>query len=163
MKATVGNVSCQIPHPNDQIPKRFGVWGLGLGIFAWLCTAPVLGHHGFDTEYDAKKKVKLEGVVTQVAWTNPHMRVYIDVTGPDGKVVNWNLELTSPNRIRRQGWGPRDLVPGEKVIFEGYGGKVIESRGSLLSIRKAGSETYLFEQGKDDAEVAAEGRPDPSR
>ena len=56
----------------------------------------VVAHHGFDTEYDAKKKVKLEGVVTQVAWTNPHMRVYIDVTGPDGKVVNWNLELTEP-------------------------------------------------------------------
>jgi len=160
MKATRGNVSFQIPNPNDQIPMRVGVWVLGFGIFF---TSSVLAHHGFDTEYDAKKKVKLEGVVTQVAWTNPHMRVYIDVTGPDGKVVNWNLELTSPNRIRRQGWGPRDLLPGEKVIFEGYGGKVIESRGSLLSIRKAGSETYLFEQGKEDAEIAAEGRPDPTR
>src|SRR5687767_4351437 len=159
MKAAVGS---QIPNTKPQIPRWFGIWGLGFGIFVRLCT-PVLAHHGFDTEYDAKKKVKLEGVVTQVAWTNPHMRVYIDVTGPDGKVVNWNLELTSPNRIRRQGWGPRDLVPGEKVIFEGYGGKVIESRGSLLSIRKVGSETYLFEQGKEDAEIAAEGRPDPTR
>ena len=162
MRTAVG-VSFQIPNPNDQIPKRLGIWGLGFGIFACLCSALVVAHHGFDTEYDAKKKVKLEGVVTQVAWTNPHMRVYIDVTGPDGKVVNWNLELTSPNRIRRQGWGPRDLVPGEKVIFEGYGGIVIESRGSLLSIRKAGSDTYLFEEGKEDAEVAAEGRPDAGR
>ena len=136
-----------------------GIVALGL-----LGTAPVLAHHGFDTEYDAKKKVKLEGVVKQVAWTNPHMRVYIDVTGADGKVVSWNLELTSPNRIRRQGWGPRDLMPGEKVIFEGYGGKVVESRGSLLSIRKVGSDTYLFEEGKEDADAAAtEGRPVPAR
>jgi hypothetical protein len=37
----------------------------------------------------------------------------------------------------------------------------VESRGSLLSIRKAGSTTYLFEEGKE--EVEAEGRPDPSR
>ena len=50
-------------------------------------------------------------------------------------------------------------MPGEKVIFEGYGGKVIESRGSLLSIRKAGSETYLFEEGKDDADAAGTARP----
>ena len=42
------------------------------------------------------------------------MRVYIDVTGPDGKVVNWNLELTSPNRIRRQGWGPRRSGAGRE-------------------------------------------------
>ena len=138
--------------------SRFGIMA---ALLAALFAAPLAAHHGFDTEYDAKKKVKLTGVVTQVAWTNPHMRVYIDVTGPDGKVVNWNLELTSPNRIRRQGWGPNDLLPGEKVVFEGYGGKVVESRGSLLSIRKAGSNTFLFEEGKEEA--GAEGRPDPSR
>lgn len=122
-----------------------GIVAAALGLFCM--TAPVLAHHGFDTEYDAKKKVKLTGVVTLVAWTNPHMRVYIDVTGPDGKVTNWNLELTSPNRIRREGWGPNDLIPGDKVVFEGYGGKVVESRGSLLSIRKDGEQTMLFEEG----------------
>jgi hypothetical protein len=120
---------------------------LGVGLALMVTAAPALAHHGFDTEYDAKKKVKLTGVVTQVAWTNPHMRVYIDVTGPDGKVTNWNLELTSPNRIRREGWGPNDLVPGDKVVFEGYGGKVVENRGSLLSIRKDGETTMLFEEG----------------
>ena len=84
------------------------------------------------------KKVKLTGVVTNVAWTNPHMRVYVDVTDASGKVTNWNLELTSPNSVRRQGWGRNDLKMGDKVIFEGYAGKVVESRGSLLSIAKVG-------------------------
>ena len=78
--------------------RTFAVLVVAVGL-----VAPAFAHHGFDTEYDAKKRVKLTGVVTQVAWTNPHMRVYIDVTGPDGKVTNWNLELTSPNTIRRQG------------------------------------------------------------
>jgi hypothetical protein len=112
---------------------------------------PALAHHGFDTEYDANKKVKLTGVVTQVAWTNPHMRVYVDVTGPDGKVTNWNLELTSPNTIRRQGWGPNDLKAGDKVTFEGYGGKVVESRGSLMSIIKDGDTRPLFTAGGPEA------------
>ena len=126
--------------------------GIIAAVLGLLCTAvPVLAHHGFDTEYDAKKKVKLTGVVTQVAWTNPHMRVYIDVTGPDGKVTNWNLELTSPNRIRRQGWGPNDLKVGDKVTFEGFGGKVIESRGSLASITKLGDTKPLFVAGGPDA------------
>ena len=106
--------------------------------------APAFAHHGFDTEYDASKRVKHSGVVTQVAWTNPHMRVYVDVTGPDGKVTNWNLELTSPNTIRRRGWGPNDLKPGDKVTFEGYAGKVVESRGSLSIITKEGSTQPLF-------------------
>jgi hypothetical protein len=98
---------------------------------------PVIAHHGFDTEYDANKKVKLTGVVTKVEWLNPHMRVYIDVTDANGTVSNWNLELTSPNTVRRQGWGPKDLLAGEKVIFEAYAGKVIETRGALARISKA--------------------------
>jgi hypothetical protein len=104
-------------------------------------------HHGFDTEYDATKKVSLSGVVTQVAWTNPHMRVYVDVTDKDGTVTNWNLELTSPNSVRRQGWGVNDLKPGDKVTFEGFGGKEVFSRGSLSRIAKVGDDRPLFVQG----------------
>lgn len=123
----------------------FGILVAALGLFS--LTVPAAAHHGFDTEYDAAKKVKLTGTVTQVAWTNPHMRVYVDVTGADGKVTNWNLELTSPNSIRRAGWGPNDLKPGDKVVFEGFGGKVVESRGSLQSITKVGDTKPLFVGG----------------
>jgi hypothetical protein len=141
---------------------KCGVLVAGLGLFC--LASPLVAHHGFDTEYDAAKKVKLTGVVTQVAWTNPHMRVYIDVTDASGKVTNWNMELTSPNTIQRQGWGKNDLLPGDKVNFEGYGGKVIESRGSLLSISKVGEDRPLFVQGGPGAAPgspeakAAEGR-----
>jgi hypothetical protein len=129
--------------------RKFGILIAAFAIAG--VAAPVLAHHGFDTEYDANKKVKLEGVVTQVSWTNPHMRVYIDVTGPDGKVTNWNMELTSPNTIRRQGWGPTDLKAGDRVIFEGFGGKVVESRGSLQTIMKKTDMKPLFGPGGPDA------------
>lgn len=111
-------------------------------------TRPALAHHSFSSEYDANKKVKLTGVVTDVAWTNPHMRVYVDVTDASGKVTNWNLELTSPNSVRRQGWGRNDLKAGDKVILEGYAGKIVETRGSLLSIAKVETpDRPLFVQG----------------
>ena len=40
-----------------------------LGLLVAACgfigvTLPIAAHHGFDTEYDAKKKVSLSGVVT---------------------------------------------------------------------------------------------------
>jgi len=129
--------------------RKFGILIAACAIVG--VAVPVLAHHGFDTEYDAAKKVKLEGVVTQVSWTNPHMRVYIDVTGSDGKVTNWNMELTSPNTIRRQGWGPDDLKAGDRVIFEGFGGKVVESRGSLQTIMKKSDMKPLFGPGGPDA------------
>jgi len=124
---------------------KIGVLAAGLA----LCclTAPLAAHHGFETEYDATKKVSLAGVVTEVVWKNPHMRVYVDVTDASGKVTNWNLELTSPNTVQRQGWGRNDLKPGDKVTFEGFAGKVVESRASLLSISKVGEGRPLFVQG----------------
>ncbi len=128
---------------------KLGMLVTGLGLF---CLAvPAVAHHGFDTEYDANKKVSLTGVVTKVEWMNPHMRVYVDVTDANGKVTNWNLEMTSPNTVRRQGWGTNDLPPGEKVTFTGFGGKIVETRGSLLSIKKLSDGRELFVAGGPEA------------
>ena len=113
-----------------------------LGLFA--VTAPVFAHHGFETEYDRNKAVKLTGVVTMVAWTFPHMRVYVDVKDANGKVTNWNLEMGTPNDYTRQGWKKGDLLAGEEVVFEAFGGLVVESRGQLRSIMKVGETKPLF-------------------
>jgi len=128
-------------------------WGAMAGFGVLITTAPALAHHGFDTEYDASKKFTLSGVVQKVEWQNPHMRVYVDVTDASGKVTTWNMEMTSPNTVRRQGWGPKDLVAGEKVTFTTYGGKVIETRGSLVSIKKMSDGRELFVAGGPDASV----------
>jgi hypothetical protein len=130
---------------------KLGILAAGLGVFC--LTAPIAAHHGFDTEYDASKKFTLTGVVQKVEWQNPHMRVYVDVTDASGKVTTWNMEMTSPNTVRRQGWGPKDLVAGEKVTFTTYGGKVVETRGSLVTIKKLSDGRELFVAGGPDASV----------
>ena len=126
-----------------------GILSAGFGLF--MIAAPLGAHHGFDTEYDASKKVTLTGVVSKVEWLNPHMRVYVDVTDAKGTVTTWNLELTSPNTVQRQGWGKNDLLPGEKVTFTGFGGKIVETRASLLSIKKLSDGRELFTAGAPDA------------
>ena len=130
---------------------KLGMLAAGLGVFC--LTAPLAAHHGFDTEYDASKKFTLSGVVQKVEWQNPHMRVYVDVTDASGKVTTWNMEMTSPNTVRRQGWGPKDLLPGEKVTFTTDGGKVVETRGSLVTIKKVSDGRELFVAGGPDASV----------
>jgi hypothetical protein len=135
---------------------RHGAVAIALGFVA--LALPAAAHHGFDTEYDAKKKVSLTGVVTKVEWTNPHMHVYIDVTDAAGTVTNWNLEMASPNTVLRQGWGRNSLLPGDKVLFDGYGGKVVESHGALARIAKAATpDKPLFIQGGPEA--ASQGFP----
>jgi len=66
-------------------------------------------------------------------------------------VSNWNLELTSPNNVRRQGWGKNDLLPGDKVNFEANPGKLVETRGALRLITKVGDTHPLFVRGGPEA------------
>ncbi len=125
---------------------KFGMLLALLGLF----TVPVLAHHGFDTEYDKDQKLELTGVVTQVSWMNPHMRVYINVTDKDGTVTNYNCELDSPNNVRRLGWGKDDLMPGDKVNFEANPGKIVKNRVALVKITKAGEDKPLFKRTRVD-------------
>ena len=57
--------------------------------------------------------------MTKIEWTNPHARFYIDVEDDSGNVINWNLELASPNILVRNG-GTRNFVElGDEVTVEG--------------------------------------------
>jgi hypothetical protein len=122
--------------------RNLGLLVAALGLFH--LTVPVLAHHGFETEYDRNKAVKLTGVVTMIAWTFPHMRVYVDVKDDKGVVTNWNLEMGTPNDYTRLGWKKNSLLPGAEVVFEAFGGIVVESRGQLRSITKVGETKPLF-------------------
>ena len=93
--------------------KKFAVMVGALGLF--VAVLPALAHHAFVAQYDASKSTTLQGVVTKVEWTNPHARFYVDVKDTSGKVTNWNLELASPNALRRLGWTRDILKPGDKV------------------------------------------------
>ena len=131
----------------------FGIMVAGLGL---LClTVPVAAHHGFDTEYDKDKVITGTGVVSKVEWTNPHMRVYVNVTEASGKVTTYNLELTSPNAVQRQGWNKNDLLAGEKVTFTAHAGKVVESRAALDSLVKVSAPKQEIFKGDKPADLAS--------
>src|SRR5450755_3823257 len=80
-----------------------------------LSVSPVQAHHAFAAEYDGKKQVHLEGVVTQMEWINPHTWIHIDVTGADGTVTSWMVEGGSPNILLRRGFTKNTLEKGQKI------------------------------------------------
>ncbi len=114
---------------------RLGVFLAGLGLLLWA--VPALAHHAFAAEYDANNPVTLKGVVTKFEWTNPHARFYVDVKDEKGNVTNWNLELASPNVLRRSGWSSKSLQAGDQVTVEGSmakdGSKMANARTVTLA------------------------------
>lgn len=105
---------------------------------------PAIAHHSFAAEYDATRKIELKGVVTKFEWTNPHAHFYVDVTGPDGKVANWNLELASPNMMQRNGWTRHALKQGDRVVVMATPAKDGTNTAAADTIQKSDGTKLTF-------------------
>ena|SRR5258705_4515840 len=96
---------------------------MGVGLFFAGTAVSVRAHHAFAAEFDAKKPVHFEGTVTKMEWVNPHVWLHIDVKKPDGTVENWAFEAGTPNVLFRRGFTKQSLLPGTKVVVDGYQAK----------------------------------------
>ena len=85
-----------------------------------LGPAAVLAHHSFAAEYDQNKPVTVKGVVTKVAWVNPHIYLYIESKDESGKVTTWGFEGISPNALAMRGWKRDSLKAGDALTVNGY-------------------------------------------
>ena len=102
--------------------RLFGVVA-GVAFAVAIAAVPVIAHHSFAAEFDAKKPVKLRGTVTKMEWINPHSWIHIDVKTPDGKVEQWMVEGGAPNALLRRGWNKNSLLPGTEIFVEGFQAK----------------------------------------
>jgi Family of unknown function (DUF6152) len=89
---------------------RLAVIATALGLAAGAAAA----HHSFAV-FNMQTEVSITGVVKEVQWTNPHIFIWVDVTGENGEVVTWGLEGMSPNFLARRGWTRTTLEPGDEV------------------------------------------------
>src|SRR5262245_52485660 len=85
-----------------------------------VAAGPVLAHHAFSAEFDAKKSLNLRGVVKKVEWINPHTWIHMDVKKPDGTVETWMIEGGTPNTLLRRGITRNSLVPGTEIVVDGF-------------------------------------------
>ena len=80
----------------------------------------MLAHHSFSAEFDAAKKITLNGVVTKVDWLNPHIFIYLDVKDDTGAVTHWQCEGGPPNTLTRNGWSKNSIKPGDQLTIDGW-------------------------------------------
>jgi len=102
-----------------------------------LAAAPLLAHHSFAAEYDAKKPIELKGVITKVDWMNPHVYFYIDVKDESGKIDNWAFEMGPPRLLERGGWKKSTMKEGDEVIVSGTLAKDGGKHGNARSVTLA--------------------------
>ena len=75
----------------------------GIVFLLLLAAAPAWAHHSFAAEFDAMKCTDITGVLTKVAYENPHSYVWVDVKNPAGKASQATFQLSSPSNLKRGG------------------------------------------------------------
>jgi hypothetical protein len=105
---------------------------------------PAPAHHSFAAEFDATRPVTIEGVVTKVEWTNPHVWFFVNVRSDEtGETVNWGAEMGSPNALARTGWTPNTMRVGMVVTVNGSrakdGGPRLNTRSVMVDGERLGA------------------------
>ena len=81
---------------------------------AALFSIPAWAHHSH-TNYNTNEFINLSGTITEVAWTNPHVWVYMEVPNAKGGPQKWALEGGSVTSLMRGGWQRNSIKPGDKI------------------------------------------------
>lgn len=82
-----------------------------------LAANPAMAHHS-TAAFDYSKEVTLSGTVKEFEWTNPHMFVVVLVPADAGKVVEWYVDVGTPNINVRHGWKKTDIRSGDNVTMK---------------------------------------------
>ena len=88
----------------------------GIACAAALATSnTALAHHGASA-YDWTQEVTIEGMVTTLSWTNPHIIMTLETKGPDGVPLSQEIEAMSVAQARGLGLRREAISPGAHVV-----------------------------------------------
>ena len=86
-------------------------------VAAVVCTFLAAGasaHHS-PARYDLSKEVFVTGKIGEVRWTNPHIYLTIDTTGPDGVAMRQLVEVAPISTVQTTGLRREHLAVGTEV------------------------------------------------
>jgi hypothetical protein len=109
-----------------------------------LCGLGAHAHHSIAAVYDSSRQQRLEGVVSEFQFVNPHPFVIVTVAGGAAE-ESWRLEMD--NRFELQGIGMthETLKPGDRVVVTGSLGRT-EPRTLYIRQLDRPADGFRYEQ-----------------
>jgi len=114
--------------------------GLLAGAAAFGISAPALSHHSH-AMFDHTVETFITGTVTDFAYRNPHVFLYVDVE-ENGEMVHYWIEMSNiPNMIRR-GIGQNTFKPGDVITVSMWPLKDGRPGGNYATVTMADGTKY---------------------
>jgi hypothetical protein len=123
----------------DGMRTRFGV-----AVLLAFVGSAAGAHHSIAAVYDSARQERLEGVVAEFQFVNPHPFVIVTVAA-GGAEEQWRLEMD--NRFELQGIGmtSETLRPGDRVVVTGSMGRT-EPRTLYIRQLDRPADGFRYEQ-----------------
>jgi hypothetical protein len=105
-----------------------------------------LAHHSLSGVYDIRKTAELTGVVTRVAFINPHGAMHVEVD-KDGTKTEWILTTGSANVLQSLGFGTggaNTVVEGDTVTIGYFPARNGKPLGFIRTITLPNAKTIEF-------------------
>jgi uncharacterized protein DUF6152 len=119
---------------------RHGILGTALV----LASLGAQAHHSIAAVYDSAREQRLEAVVTEFQFVNPHPFVIVTVQA-DGAETSWRLEMDNRFELAGVGMTDRTLKPGDRVVVTGSLGR-IEPRTLYIRQLDRPADGFRYEQ-----------------
>jgi hypothetical protein len=113
-----------------------------------LAAAGASAHHSTGAVYDrGGALIEAEGVITEVAWVNPHVRFKMRGAGADGVERLWEIETNSVSIVSRFGLTAELVSVGNRVRIAGNGGRQADNVMWLTNMLLPNGSEILFGGG----------------
>ena len=116
---------------------------LTLAIALAVCGAAE-AHHSIAGMYDERQSVRLDGVVTQYQFVNPHPFVVLLVKDERGQEQTWKLELDNRYELVEVGMTATTFKAGDRLTVSGS--PAWKQANAMYVRRMQRSDGFLYEQ-----------------
>ncbi|HUQ50725.1 MAG TPA: DUF6152 family protein [Gammaproteobacteria bacterium] len=109
--------------------KTFAVWAAGLGFASSL-----QAHHNSGL-FETTTPIRVQGVIAEVRFTNPHSMIFVDAVDLDGTHVRWAVENSGTLAMTRdRGFNETTVQVGDPIEACGYAPKrAYQTAGELAA------------------------------
>jgi hypothetical protein len=113
-------------------------------IAAVIASRTAAGHHSIAAVYDGSRQQRLEGVVAEFQFINPHPFVIVAVDA-SGAQEPWRLEMDNRFELEGIGMTNETLRPGDRVVVTGSPGRT-EPRRLYIRRLDRPADGFRYEQ-----------------